>query len=88
QRKAFLISKKPEYALAVAENHVVDAVATIQWAFLKRFPLDHNIKPSPEELALVDNNTPDPEPCPPDPSATSNEEFEAAMNAYKERQQM
>ncbi|KAF8057956.1 hypothetical protein FPV67DRAFT_1370730, partial [Lyophyllum atratum] len=63
-RKTFLISQKPRYAIAVAENHVADTLADIQRSFFKRFSLDlpADQDPTSEELSGVDDSTPDPEP--------------------------
>ncbi|KAF8069290.1 hypothetical protein FPV67DRAFT_1397697, partial [Lyophyllum atratum] len=63
-RKTFLISQKPRYSVAVAENHVADTLADIQRSFFKRFSLDlpPDQDPTSEEMGAVDDSIPDPEP--------------------------
>ncbi|KAF9033390.1 hypothetical protein BJ165DRAFT_1323395, partial [Panaeolus papilionaceus] len=62
-RRDFLISQKPIYETAIALGHVLDAITLIQRKYFKRFPpnIPHDVDPSPEHLASVDDNEPDPD---------------------------
>lgn len=62
-RKAFLLSQKLEYALAVKEHRSTEALSLILRAFFRRFPihLSNDYEPSEDELALIDDTAPDPE---------------------------
>ena len=55
--------------------------------FFKRFPLDmpDDVDPTPEELAAVDDNTPEPEPVVPDQEKMSEDEYQVAFNDMMDR---
>ena len=84
-RKEFLDSQKELYASAVRDNHVADTVADIQRRYFKRFPvtLSHMQEPTEEFLATVDDNAPDPEFAPPQPSGTDTEADTRALRVYE-----
>ena len=66
-RKMFLDSQQAAYDAAAEEDDVADIVANIQRRYFKRFPLTllHSQDPTPEHLASVDDDAPDPELTPP-----------------------
>lgn len=86
----FLVEQKPLYAAAVVENDAGDALADIQRRYFKRFPIEHthNVDPSPEWLASVDDDAPAVEPAIPNEDAMSPQEYEEAMKAYNTRKQL
>lgn len=87
-RKEFLKGQKPAYADAVIGNYVSDFVADICRRYFKRFPidLDHNIDPSPEWLAQVDDNKADPELLPqPNEDDMDPEEYKNALREWSTR---
>ncbi|KAF9471337.1 hypothetical protein BDN70DRAFT_939020 [Pholiota conissans] len=91
-RKEFLMSEKAAYSAAVEGGYAADALAQIQRRYFKRFPIDlpHDEDPSPEALALVDDDAADPEPntSEPDPERLSLEEFAATMEHVEERRKL
>lgn len=86
-RKEFLLGEKPAYALAVRNGYTQDAIAKIIRRYLKRYPIDlpHNVEPSAEWLAAVDDNKADPEPEEPNKETMSASEYESAMEKSAER---
>ncbi|KAF9548608.1 hypothetical protein CPC08DRAFT_593621, partial [Agrocybe pediades] len=60
-RREFLLSQKPYYSNAVVEGYAADAIAVIQRRYFKRYPIDlpHEEEPSPETLAIVDDDAPE-----------------------------
>lgn len=89
-RRAFLVEQKPAYAAAVDGAYAADCLADIQRRYFKRFPvdLDHNVEPSPEDLAAVDNNQPDAELQIPDPGVMPGAEYAAAKEAFDARKKL
>jgi hypothetical protein len=89
-RRAFLVEQKPAYATAVDEGYAVDCLADIQRRYFKRFPvdLDHNVEPSPEDLAAVDDNQPDAELQIPDPDVMPEAEYAATKEAFDARRKL
>jgi len=87
-RLAFLTAEKQKYANAVDDNCVNDAVADIQRRFFKRFPVDLplTVEPSPEHLASINDDEPDPEIPVPDKEKLSPEEYETEMAKLEDRQ--
>lgn len=85
-RHDFLDSEKATYAEAVKEGYVADALALIQRRYFKRFPIDlaHNEEPTPEFLAAVNDDAPDPEIEAPSESL-SPDEYAAALKAREDR---
>ena len=83
-RKAFLIEQKPAYEAAFEGGYVLDFVSDIQRRFFKRFPVEMPIdqEPSPEELAEIDDNAPEPEPVEPDEESMPKDEYDAAMKVF------
>ncbi|PPQ76893.1 hypothetical protein CVT26_000663 [Gymnopilus dilepis] len=86
-RKDFLISQKAEYAEAVIGGYVADALANIQRRYFKRYPpeLPHDEEPTPEHLAAVDDDGPDPEMEEPDAEKMSPEDYQQALKALEQR---
>ncbi|PPQ76699.1 hypothetical protein CVT26_004469 [Gymnopilus dilepis] len=86
-RREFLLGEKAAYAAGLDGGYGADALALIQRRFFKRYPIDlgHNVEPSPEHLASVDDNAPDIEPEEPDPEKLSPEDYEAAKKASDHR---
>ncbi|KAF8190124.1 hypothetical protein BJ912DRAFT_850288 [Pholiota molesta] len=86
-RKDFLTAQMDLYAAAVTGNHVADTVADIQRRYFKRYPtsLEHNVEPSEEWLAQVDDNAPDDDLLPPDEALLDKETFDIAEAAYNEQ---
>lgn len=89
-RKQFLLGERPSYSAAVAGGYAADALAMIQRRYFKRYPVDlpHNLEPSPEFLAAVDDNAPDNEISMPEQDQISEEEYRAAMDQLAERQKL
>ncbi|PPR04157.1 hypothetical protein CVT26_003937 [Gymnopilus dilepis] len=90
QRKEFLVAEKQNYAAAMEGGYGADALAQIQRRYFKRFPpeLGHFDEPSPEHLASIDDDAPDPEPEEPDAEKLTPEEFEAATKKAELRQKI
>ncbi|PPR07319.1 hypothetical protein CVT26_013679 [Gymnopilus dilepis] len=86
-RKDFLMSQKAAYAEAVVGGFSSDALANIQRRYFKRYPVDlpHEEEPSPEALAAVDDDAPDPEPDEPDREKMTEEEYQEALEAMETR---
>lgn len=84
-RKEFLDSQKELYAAAVHGSHVPDTVADIQRRYFKRFPvtLSHTQEPTEEFLATVDDDAPDPEFGPPQPSGSDADADARALRVYE-----
>lgn len=63
KRKAFLESKRSDFATAVENRYTADGLSIIVQQYFRRFPidLDDNDEPSDEVLAAVDDNAPVPE---------------------------
>lgn len=86
-RKDFLLSQKAEYKAGVLGGYAGDALAQIQRKYFKRFPIElaHTEDPTPEWLAAVDDDAPEPEQEEPDVLALSEDEYAAAMKNLEER---
>lgn len=83
------MGEKEAYAQAVDGGYTPAALALIFRRYFKRYPIDlpHHMEPSPEHLASVDDDAPDPEIPEPDIFAMPREQYDAAMeklNARKE----
>ncbi|PPQ82465.1 hypothetical protein CVT26_012727 [Gymnopilus dilepis] len=89
-RKEFLLGEKGTYAAGLDGGYGADALALIQRRFFKRYPIElgHNIEPSQEHLAAVDDNAPDVEPEEPDPDKMSPEDYEAAKKNSDHRKRL
>ena len=89
-RKAFLMSQKPDYSAGVMGGYAADALALIQWKYLKQFPIDlpHNEEPTDEWLASVNDDGPDPDQDPPDIQSLSKEDYITATKEMEERQKL
>ncbi|KAJ3492411.1 hypothetical protein NLJ89_g11248 [Agrocybe chaxingu] len=88
--KEFLMGKKASYYAGVAGGYVQDALATIQRRYFKRFPVDlsHDIEPSAEHLAAVDDGAPEPEQEEPDEDKLSPEEYQEATKRLQARREL
>ncbi|PBK81488.1 hypothetical protein ARMGADRAFT_1144191 [Armillaria gallica] len=84
--REFLIQQIEGYIKAVEEGHAAEYIADMVQHYLKRFPitLTHNVKPSPEHLAHVNDNVPDPEILMPDEDSLTFVEYKKQMNKYQE----
>lgn len=89
-RKTFLLSQKEFYAEAVADGNVPEVIATIQRRYFLRYPIDipHDVEPSEEHLATVDDDAAVPDPEGPNPDVMSLEEYEMALSEWMERQKL
>jgi len=89
-RKEFLLGEKSSYSTAVAGGYAADALALIQRRYFKRYPVDlpHNLEPSPEFLAAVDDDAPDDKIAVPDQDKMSEEDYRAAVDRLAERQKL
>lgn len=89
-RAAFLDAQRDAYAAAVISNDIADCVASIQRRYFKRYPIDlgHDIEPSAEFLAAVDDDAADPEPLYPDEDGMTPEGYDAALKAFEARQEL
>lgn len=87
KHRAFLESKKAEFAAAVENKHISETLAVIFRQFFKRFPidLDDDQEPSDEMLAGVDDSAADPDIEEPSESLGP-DEYAAAVDASKARQ--
>ncbi|PPR07590.1 hypothetical protein CVT26_002260 [Gymnopilus dilepis] len=85
--KEFLMSQKPAYAEAVMGGYTADALADIQRKFFKRYPIDlpNDEEPTPEHLAAVDDDAPDPEMEEPNRERLGDAEYEKAMVMMQDR---
>lgn len=86
-QKDFLQSQKAEYKAGVLRGYAADALAQIQWKYLKRFLIDlaHTDDPTPEWLAVVDDDAPEQEQEDPDVLTLDENEYAAAMEKIAER---
>ena len=84
-RKQFLDSQQAAYDAAAQEDDVADIVADIQRRYFKRFPVTllHSQEPTPEHLASVDDNAPDPELTPPPQDKENPEAYARARRVYE-----
>ena len=89
-RKDFLLGEKVAYKAAVTGGYARDALATIQRRFFKCFPigLPLTVDPSAEELAAIDDDTPDDEEEDPEEKNMTPEEFVVARQAFQERRRL
>lgn len=89
-RFEFLRAQNRLYAAAVVANTKEECIADIQRRYFKRYPIDleHNVEPTPEFLASVNDDEADPEVIAPDPNLLSSEEFKKASEAFNERQEL
>lgn len=57
----FMVSQKAEWARAVEEEYATEMLSTIQCRYFRRYPVDlpHDVEPSAEHLASVDDDGPD-----------------------------
>lgn len=87
KRKAFLESKRADFATAVEGGYTADALSIIIRQYFKRFPidLDDDTEPSDEALAAVDDNATEAEvECPSEDLGP--EEHATAIQATLDRQ--
>lgn len=89
-RLAFLMAEKERYCRAVDSDSKRDELANIQRRFFKRFPVELPLteEPSPEHLASVDDDAPDPEILEPDRERLSPEEYEKEMAKLEDRKEL
>ena len=89
-RKEFLLGEKAAYKVAVTGGYARDALSIIQGRFLRRFPIDLSlsVEPTPEELAAVNDETPDLEYEAPDEEKMTPDEFSEATKAFEDRQSL
>ena len=87
-RLAFLMEQKLAYTTAVLNDEVPECLVDIYYRYFKQFPVEasHDVDPSPEELAAVNDDDADPEYPLPDPDQLPAEEFKKAKETYTERQ--
>lgn len=88
KRKAFLESKRSDFATAVEKGYTADGLSIIIRQYFRRFPidLDDDEDPSDEFLAAVDDTAPVPETAEPS-DELGPEEHNAAVQAAVERGQ-
>jgi len=86
----FLQDQRRAYAAAIIANSKAACIADIQRRYFKRFPIEHehNVDPTPEFLASVDDDEADAEVEAPDPSSMSPEEFKIAEELFAERHKL
>lgn len=86
-RLTFLNEQKTVYANAVLRGQSAAIIADIQRRYFKRFAVEaeHNVDPSEDWLAAVDDNAPDIEPPAPDEDNMSDEELVIAIAAFEAR---
>ncbi|KAH7903056.1 hypothetical protein BJ138DRAFT_974428, partial [Hygrophoropsis aurantiaca] len=62
-QKDFLMAEKPGYALVIKGHYLGDFLSNLTHCYFKRYPitLPHDEEPSPDVLASVDDDVPDPE---------------------------
>ncbi len=84
--REFLIQQIEGYIKAVEEGCAVEYIADVVRRYLKRYliSLTHNVEPSPEHLAHVNDDAPDPEIPMPDEDSLTFVEYEKQMNKYQE----
>ncbi|PBK83698.1 hypothetical protein ARMGADRAFT_1089138 [Armillaria gallica] len=84
----FLIQEMEGYIKAVEEGCAAEFIADVVRHSLKRYPLSlaHNVEPSPDHLAAVDNHMPDPEVVMPDEDELSFVEYEKVQLKFAEDQ--
>ncbi|KAK7017024.1 hypothetical protein VNI00_018751 [Paramarasmius palmivorus] len=85
-RLTFLEAAITAYAIALKEGHGADFLAELVRRYFKRYPpsLPHNEEPSPEHLAAVNDDEPDPEIVPPTKEPDQNDEdFGKALIAHQ-----
>ncbi|KAF8971656.1 hypothetical protein BDZ97DRAFT_1650694 [Flammula alnicola] len=89
-RKVFLMSQKEAYIEAVAGNYAAEAVALIQRRYFKRYPVElpHDVEPSEEHLAAVDDDAIDADYKEPDAEKLSPEEYAEALVMLERRQKI
>jgi len=89
-RKEFLLGEKAAYSAGVAGGYAADALALIQRRYFKRYPVDlpHDMEPTAEFLAAVDDDAADPDIPEPDQGSMSSEEYQTAMDELAKRQKL
>jgi len=89
-RKEFLLGEKETYSTAIKGGYEKDALMNIQRRYFKRFPIDlpHDVEPSNEHLASVNDDVADPEPAEPNKDKLSAEEYEKELAKLEERQKL
>lgn len=87
KRKAFLESRRPQFATAVENGFSADGISNIIRQYFKRFPidLDDNEEPSDEVLAAVDDNAPDPDVMEPSEDLSPEQHTAAVKAALEQR---
>lgn len=82
----FIAGELDDYAEAIDSGTVLDAVASIQRQFFKRFPvtLADNKDPSAEWLDKVDDNAAEPEILVPNEDSMTPDEYNVAMAEHKD----
>ncbi|PBK63579.1 hypothetical protein ARMSODRAFT_1023781 [Armillaria solidipes] len=85
-RREFLIQEIEGYIQAVEEGRAAEFVADVIRRYLKRFPISlaHNVEPTAEHLAQVNDNVPDPEVEMPDEDKLTSEEYKRQMLRYQD----
>ena len=84
------MSQREGYSATVAGGYAGDALAQIQRRYFKRYPIDlpHSIEPTPEFLASVDDDAPDPEIQEPNEDELSPDEYATAKEGLQERRKL
>ncbi|KAF9053244.1 hypothetical protein BJ165DRAFT_1523956 [Panaeolus papilionaceus] len=89
-RKAFLYEQRGDYESGVQGGYAADAAAIIVRKYFKRFPasLSHDVDPTPEFLASVDDNEADDEYPEPDQETMSPDEYITAVQEHEVRRKL
>ncbi|KAF9550943.1 hypothetical protein CPC08DRAFT_647741, partial [Agrocybe pediades] len=87
-RKEFLLAQASAYAKGMEDGTVSDVVADIQRRYFKRYPIElpHEEEPSPEALAAVNDDSPDPEIPEPCLETLGEEAYAAELERLNKRQ--
>ncbi|PBK59165.1 hypothetical protein ARMSODRAFT_1027662 [Armillaria solidipes] len=87
-RREFLMQEVEGYIKAVEEGRAAEFIADVVRRYLKRYPLslEHNVEPSQEHLAAVDDHAPDPEVVMPNEDELTFEEYEKVQLKFIEDQ--
>ncbi|KDR65397.1 hypothetical protein GALMADRAFT_81901, partial [Galerina marginata CBS 339.88] len=89
-RKEFLMGEKADYAAGVDGGYAADALGLIQRRFFKRYPiaLSPAHEPTPEFLAAVNDNEPDPEEAAPNIDDMSPIRYASALKEIEINREM
>ena len=86
--KEFPLEEKESYSTAIKEDYKKDALMNIQCRYFKQFPINlpHNVEPSNEYLASVNNDMADSEPAEPNKDKLSADEYEKELAKLEEQE--